>query len=256
MIDTRKALFLLGGHDLEMMTIKRLLTSYGFNVLDRNLKWGACLSSYADIFASPDPLLLIYGIELKDDLCLSDPRYIPIDHHNCLSYLPSSLEQTAAFIGHTLTRDEELIAANDRGYIPAMQDLGATKEQIDDIRLRDRRAQGVTEEDEALAEASIANNLEAVGNETLIVNSLTSQFSTICDRLYPYRRLLVFTDEEWVFYGDGKENLVAEMAVNISAGLVYHGGGDSGYIGAAKGAFSSIEIKCFVEIIKQRYEHI
>lgn len=256
MIDTRKALFLLGGHDLEMMTIKRLLTSYGFNVLDRNLKWGACLSSYADIFASPDPLLLIYGIELKDDLGLSDPRYKPIDHHNSLSYLPSSLEQTATLIGHSLTRDEELIAANDRGYIPAMQDLGATKEQIDDIRHRDRLAQGITEEDEALAQASISKNLVTAGSGTLIVYSLTPRFSAVCDRLFPYPRLLVYTDEEWVFYGDGKENLVAEMVVNISAGLVYHGGGDSGYIGAAKGAFSSIEIKCFVEIIKQRYEHI
>ena len=256
MISRDNTVFLLGGHDLEMLAIKQLLSSSGFLYVDRNLSWGACASAYADVFNTPAPLLTIYGIELKYDLDRDDPRYIPIDHHNGLSPIPSSLEQIASLIGHTLTWDEELIAANDYGYIPAMQNLGATKEQINDIRLRDRRAQGVTEEDETLAEASIIKNLETVGGDTLIVNSLTSRFSAICDRLYPYRRLLVYTDKEWVFYGDGKETLVSEMANSISAGLVYHGGGNFGYIGAVKGAFSPDEINRFVEIIKFRYERI
>lgn len=256
MISRSNTVFLLGGHDLEMLAIKSLLTSYGFNLVDRNLSWGACVSAYADIFDTQEPVLTIYGIELKYDLEFDDRRYKAIDHHNNLSSMPSSLEQVASLIGHTLTREEELIAANDRGYIPAMQKLGATKGQIDDIRLRDRKAQGVTEEEETLAKASIVKNLETIGGTTLIVKSLTPRYSAICDRLFPYRRLLVYTDEEWVFYGDGKERLVSELSDKISAGLVYHGGGDYGYIGAANRAFSLIEIKSFVETIKQRYERL
>lgn len=256
MISRENTVFLLGGHDLEMLTIKRLLSSYGFKFLDRNLQWGACASAYADVFEEPDPMLTIYGIELRYDLEREDSRYKSIDHHNGLPPVPGSLEQVASLIGHSLTWDEQLIAANDYGYIPAMQKLGATKGQIGDIRLRDRGAQGVTPEDEKLAELSIANHLEKIGGDTLVVKSLTSRFSAICDRLYPYRRLLVYTDEEWVFYGDGKEALVAEMAGSAGAGNVYYGGGESGFIGVAKGAFSQEEIRSFVEIIKKRYEHI
>lgn len=256
MINTQKAIFLLGGHDLEMLTIKRLLTSYGYRVLDYNLTWGACLSSYATIFESADPSLSIFGIELKDDLGLYDLRYRPIDHHNELSSLPSSLEQIASLIGHKLSRVEELVAANDKGYIPAMKSLGAADEQIRIIRLLDRKAQGITEEDEILAEQSISHNLKRIGSETLIIYALTTHFSAICDRLFPYKRLLIYTPYEWAFYGDGKSSISKEMAKEISLGRIFCGGGDNGYIGTVKGAFTSDQINTFVSCIIDRYEHI
>ena len=47
-------LFLIGGSDLEMVTIKQLLTANGFaegqNIADHNLAWGAKLSDYQENF--------------------------------------------------------------------------------------------------------------------------------------------------------------------------------------------------------------
>ena len=241
---------------MEMLTIKRMLEEHGYQVMDRNLSWGARLSSYRDVLEhADDHLTSIFGIELTDDIMVTDTRYHLIDHHNTNSHLPSSLEQVAALIGHILTDEEKLIAANDTGFIPAMAALGASKETIEDIRRRDRKAQGVTEEDETLATDSISRYLERIGN-TLIVQSLTPHFSTICDRLFPYLRLLVFNDGEWTFYGEGKSALTLEFAPEIADGRIYHGGGENGYIGASKGAFPADEINSFVSTMKKRYEYV
>ena len=45
-------IFLLGGCDLEMLAIKRLLKKYNKIFFDKNLKWGAKLSEYEDIIRS------------------------------------------------------------------------------------------------------------------------------------------------------------------------------------------------------------
>lgn len=47
-----KSVFFLGGHDLEMVTIKKILDEYKQEYLDKDLSWSeACLSEYADSFA-------------------------------------------------------------------------------------------------------------------------------------------------------------------------------------------------------------
>jgi hypothetical protein len=93
----KKYRFLLGGHDLEMLTIRQLLESYGCSYEDRNLQWGAKLSTYADILNNADHFV---GIELIEDVTLP-ANYTAIDHHNEKSHLPSSLEQLATLLGHT-----------------------------------------------------------------------------------------------------------------------------------------------------------
>ena len=86
-------LFLIGGSDLEMLAIKRLLTAHGFaegqNLADRHLAWGAKLSDYKNLFNDTQTFV---GIELTQDI-EPPPHYINIDHHNEYSYKPSSLEQ-------------------------------------------------------------------------------------------------------------------------------------------------------------------
>ena len=248
------AVFLLGGHDLEMMEIRRILESYKIAFFDNNLTWDtAHLSAYSNIF-SEKPNAHYYGVELKED-CLKPLYYTRIDHHNDYSDREASILQVARLLEIEPDHRLELVAANDARYIPGMLELGASRCEIDVIRRQDRAAQGVSEEDERNAELSIARSLSIHG-DLQVVYSLTPCFSPICDRLYPYRHLLIYTDDEWTFYGEGKSELVRSFSDMISQGKLYHGGGDKGYIGSCRGAFSVTEILEFVNIIKQRHEHV
>lgn len=143
-------LFILGGADLEMVEIKRLLTANGFaegkNMADHHLAWGAKLSDYQSLFNDTQTFV---GIELLQDIA-PPAHYINIDHHNENSFKPSSLEQVVELLENDLklkiefTRDMQLIAANDKGYIPAMIQIGATPEEIADIRHRARETLEIT----------------------------------------------------------------------------------------------------------------
>jgi len=73
-----KMLFLLGGRDLEMVTIKDILDRHGVMYADKKLSWGAKLSEYREYLDFDG---VIYGIELIEDR--EPPKnYIAIDHHN------------------------------------------------------------------------------------------------------------------------------------------------------------------------------
>lgn len=243
--------FLLGGHDLEMLEIKNILEERGISYYDKGLNWSnALLSAYKEEMRL-NVVCTLYGVELREDIPAGD-NYHRIDHHNDYSDRASSLEQVAALLGAELTRYQQLVAANDKGYIPAMKALGATDAEILEVRRRDRAAQGVTEEDERLAAESAEANT-TIYNGIKVVRSLTSCFSPICDRLFPYRRLLIYTDSEWVFYGEGKAELVSLLGSEIKEGKVFHGGGNCGFIGAAKHAYGKTEIQQFVERIIQQY---
>lgn len=229
-MDDTPFVFLLGGHDLEMITIKQLLIANGFPdgkaIADQNLQWGAKLSDFQNRFNDSHTFV---GIELSQDIA-PPPRYINIDHHNEHSHKSSSLEQVVELLKSQLginiefSRNLQLIAANDSGYIPAMLQMGATPEEIADIRRRDREAQGVTEEDERLAIKSIRKN-QKIKNGITIVKSLTSRFSTITDRLYPCNRLLIYTDNELTYYGECVNRLILAFAELIENGIAYSRGG-------------------------------
>lgn len=247
--------FLLGGKDLEMEEIARMLKDYNIPFADAGLTWStAKLSAYQqEIKDNKDKV--VYGVELEPDMDLPS-NYKVIDHHNELSGSLSSLEQVAEKLNVTLSKKQKLIAANDKGYIGAMKKLGATQEEIDTIRRMDRTIQGVTEEDERLAEESISNNSVIIGN-LRIVKSLTSHFSTICDRLYPYSNLLIYTDKEWTFYGKDRDSLKYDdyIKVLISEEKVYYGGDKYGYIGLKEGVHTKVEIEQDVEYIKKRLNY-
>jgi hypothetical protein len=221
--------FLLGGQDLEMLTIKKLLLDSGFpehQIADNDLSWGAKLSNYQKLLNDEQ---IFVGVELTQDIA-TPPHYIEIDHHNENSNKGSSLEQVAELLGVKLTREQQLIAANDKGFIPAMEAMGATPEEVADIRRRDRKAQGVTDEDERLGEQSINEN-RTVESSTTVVKSLTSKFSTITDRLYPCNRLLIYTSNELNFYGKGARFLASVYANLRKEGKAYFGGEGEGYFG-------------------------
>ncbi len=154
--------------------------------------------------------------------------------------------QVAKIIKCELTRWQKLIAANDSGYIPAMRALGATDIEIAEIRKQDRAAQGVTPIEEELAEVAI-NNIRIYGDkELLVVKSLSSKFSPICDRLYPYNNLIIYTDREFTYYGERSEEL---MSYNSNIDNIYYGGGAKGFWGIPRDSISSTEIAHIVDKI-------
>lgn len=250
-----KRIFLLGGNDLEMTTIKNLLVNAGEQFETHDLRWdNAKLSSYEKTLEeygnSPD--YQIYGIELNEDIPHPD-NYVRIDHHNYFANKPSSLEQVAKLLDLAMDRHMQLVAANDSRYIPGMIKLGASREEIDDIRRADRAAQGVSEdEDERLAEESL-KSCKGDASNLYVVKSLTSKFSAICDRMYPYRRLLIYNDDVAEFYGEGVNDLTSLFKSELDAKKMYHGGGDSGYLGTVSGAYSKEEIAGIVDKIRTHF---
>lgn len=250
-----KRIFLLGGNDLEMTTIKNLLVNAGEQFETHDLRWdNAKLSSYEKTLEeygnSPD--YQIYGIELNEDIPHPD-NYVRIDHHNDFANKPSSLEQVATLLGLEMDRHMQLVAANDSRYIPGMIKLGASREEIDDIRRADRAAQGVSEgDDERLAEESL-KSCKGDASNLYVVKSLTSKFSAICDRMYPYRRLLIYNDDVAEFYGEGVNDLTSLFKSELDAKKMYHGGGDSGYLGTVSGAYSKEEIAGIVDKIRTHF---
>lgn len=248
--------FLLGGKDLEMHTIRRLLDQNGYRYYDKHLRWeNACLSAYRKEIAeyTEDDTPLWIGIELQEDMALPS-NYIGIDHHNHNAHKPSSLEQLAELLEIPLNRQEQLVAANDRAYIPGMKALQASDAEIAGIRLADRACQGVTEEEEKLAEQAIREHTQVCDN-LIVVRALCHRFSPICDRLFPYERLLVFTDEEWMYYGKQTDRLVEIFQSDIQHGSIFYGGGPDGYIGCKRKAYTSSEIQQHVELIKHLTNH-
>ena len=244
-------LFLLGGHDLEMLTISSVLKENNLLIIDHSLQWNnAYLSQYETEIKQYGNLSTwkIYGIELQEDIEIPN-NYIRIDHHNDFSQNPSALEQIMLMLNQPLNRLHQLIAANDAYYIPGMQRMGATLAEIEHIRYEDRKAQGVTLEEEEISEKAIQENNEICG-DLIIVQAYSSRFSPICDRLYPYKKLLIYTNEELIYYGKGVSKLVAKYRNAVLNKKMFHGGGESGYLGTIKGAFSQEEIKQIVNQIK------
>lgn len=241
-----KRIFLLGGYDLEMLTIQNLLDEHRETYFNKHLQWNnALLDSYVEEldFWNDQPGVQIYGIELRTtvtDKVYSN--YISIDHHNELSNRPAALIQIAGILNCPLTRYQQLVAANDSGYIPGMEQLNATSQEINEIRQKDREAQGVTEKDEQYAAYAVSCQRVQAGKVT-IVRSETSRFSPICDRLYPFSRLLIYTSGEWMYYGTDVEQVMQLFQQEASLGKFFSGGGKNGFCGVPTGAFTPSEIE-------------
>lgn len=249
----RQKIFLLGGYDLEMLTIRQMLEKHDDCIIcDKHLHWDdAKVSSYKEEmkkYEGED----IYGVELTEDI-ETPVNYHRIDHHNDKANEPSALEQVAEMLDVELNRYELLVAANDKGYIPAMQALCPSSEEIDEIRRKDREAQGVTPEDEAMADKAIKENMSRYG-DLIIVKALGKKFSPICDKLYPYKNLFIYTENEWMFYGEGVKFYRGDFVQEIEDGKVFYGGGEQGYMGAVENAFSKKQIEEILHQLKLRYE--
>lgn len=229
MLKKENTLFLLGGHDLEMLTIKKVLKEKGFTVIDHELSWGAKLSSYTEVLKEHQDKT-IYGVELIEDIAILK-NYHAIDHHNEQVDKASSLFQVLEFLELKPTREHELISANDVGHIEAMKCLGATAEEIKSIRQQERTIQGVTAKDELQAQKESEAVVEK--NGISIIETTLDAFSPIVDN-YEKRPLLVYSQKSLTYYGD-IVFLKEKYKKQIENKEAYHGRGyfgfDTAYVG-------------------------
>lgn len=248
---SKKKVFLLGGYDLEMLEIKKILDSKNVEYKDKNLSWGAKLSDYQDILEKykNEEDVILYGVELEANIT-APKNYIEIDHHGKNDDKQSSLEQVAKMLDIELSRDQQLISANDSRYIGGMKNLCATKEEIDDIRKRDREVQGITQEDEFLAKESFEI---ACNNKPNLIYSKTPKFSAVSDlAYYKFDNYVIYNNEKVLFYGYKKENIQEFLkSQDIEESKYYYGGGDFGFVGIKDRVFSEDEIKNILEKFKK-----
>ena len=203
----------LGGRDLEMIEIARMLaTCSSVEVHDQQLSWGATASAYSmEIRAAIHRGDRVAIIELPDDLPADIPRdcIVWIDHHGMLAGVnrPTSLEQIfqlMEFSPQQWTRDLMLVAANDRGHIRGMRDAGATPEEIQNIRARDRAAQGITPQEEEQGRDAAAGAVAHFGGRLLAVQLPHTRTATVTDILPDAENLIVFCPGQTVFFGSGR----------------------------------------------------
>jgi hypothetical protein len=213
--DINKLVFFLGGHDLEMITIKGLLDEKGVTYYDEGLSWGAKASDYKEeINKTITSGLIPVLVELTNDLGIGQESYILIDHHGEKAGVNanSTLRQAFDLLKIPLkqwTRYFELVDANDKGHIQAMINIGASKEEIMEIRQADRHAQGITDEQERQGHSAIAQ-METLPNGNLtIIRCPHSKTAVVTDLLHPalggsgYENLLIISPDEVNFYGKG-----------------------------------------------------
>jgi len=231
--DLANLVFFLGGSDLEMQAIRRLLeeTAPG-RFHDKHLGWGAGAAAYRQeiahvLSAGLTPVL----VELQDDLGLDLGRVVIVDHHaeRAGSDKPTSLQQIFALLGlpaERWTRWFALVAANDRGHIAEMLGLGATPEEIVQVRAADRAAQGISPEEERAGEEAVSYAETLAQGRLTLVRLPHAHTATVTDRFDQalggpgFENLIVLSPEEANFFGSGE--LVAAIDRHFPGG--WYGG--------------------------------
>ena len=204
--------FFLGGRDLEMRTIHDLIAAHAPDALhDKGLAWGARASHYREeILACLARGCLAVLVELAYDLDRPDPRIVLVDHHGRRADGPTALEQVFHLLDLPETawsRWHALVAANDAGYIPALVALGASREEIIQVRAADRRAQGIGVDMEAAGEEALRGLKTRCGGALTVACLPHGRTAVLTDRLEPalggpgYENLLVISPREFNFYG-------------------------------------------------------
>jgi len=201
--------WVLALNDLEALEIRNLIESRGETVLTSSQTWGATWANLEPPILvaltrirRQHPSAEIIGIELAGPNPFGAAN---IDHH---AYTDddrtspfSAIEQVASRLGVELTKWQMLVAANDRGYIPAMLSAGASAEEVSQIRSLDRAAQGVTPADEQAATDDIRLHAESRASKVL-VRCAGNPTSAHSDRLFGLaKEILLVSPFEWSYSG-------------------------------------------------------
>ena len=238
----KKLLFFLGGMDAEMVQIEMRLREAGASFSNKGLGWGAHASAYAtEIAQAVAEGKVIVLVELDNhphEKTGWAPEKVPVelpagsievDHHNERAGEPAAILQVLDLLGVEPNRHDSLIAANDENFIFGMQAIGATAEEIADIRALDRAAQGVTDEQEVEAVRAISQ-AETTEGKLTVVHMAHSKCSPVTDRLFGlYRFLLIISgDGEINFYASSADEadkaIISVTAEKFPGGWIFGGG--------------------------------
>ena len=240
-MDNNQILIVTPVNDGEAVQIAKILKEKNIKTLITAQGWGASWSDLEseikeEIENLKNKNFKIFGVELQGG---APEGAVNIDHHcydgDDRTNKLSSLEQVSELVGHKLSLFEEFISANDKGFIPKMIELAKTKnlskEQteklIQKVRLQDRAAQGITPEQEKIAEEAIKE--AEVSDFLTVVRMAHSKTSTVCDRLWgQYKNLLILSEDGEVnFFGERRviERLSSLVKGSWSGGDLDHNNG-------------------------------
>lgn len=221
-----KKLFLIGGKDLEMEEIVKILKKKNIEYVDRHLSWGASWKDYKDITDNIPQETVIYGIELADEI----PQGCKlIDHHNHNNGKPASIIQLCNILGIEPSRHIQLVAANDSGYILSLLKMGATPDEIQKIRKKDRELSGCTKLDEENSKVKYYT-IRKNGLTFIIAKCKTNKFAPFIDTHYS-------PDYTYVLWGEGEAQISGKNAskyIDLFKNYTpnpWYGGGTDGYVG-------------------------
>ncbi len=207
LIEKDRLVFFLGGYDAEMAAIKEILEKNKISFYDKELKWGAKLSGYKTELSKLSKDQIPVFVELNLDIEYPSNAII-VDHHNerAGKDKKTSIEQVADILEISLDRKQQIISANDKGYIWGMIDFGATEEEIKETRESDKKHQGVTKEDEEKAKISVEHFLTRISNDAVIIDSQTEKTSAVTDLIYKfYRHIFFITPSKKLNYSGNRQ---------------------------------------------------
>lgn len=184
----KKYCFFIGGIDAEMLRILEVIApavEAGTATYQNNgLGWGAKASEYGTDFIRARMMLgeIPVLVELELD-CDIPEGSIVIDHHGERSGEAASLLQVLGLLEIAPTRWDKVVAANDSGWFPGLQAINATPAEMEEIRLADRQAQGITAEMEHEALRALNAPLEMVVGDIRVIRMSHSKTAPIGDSI-------------------------------------------------------------------------
>jgi hypothetical protein len=191
-LNLNNLVFFLPLNDGEMSEIKKALEAAGAECVVKRVGWDVTLNDFrkeVDECLSNGKTPVMVEIDGADQL----DNVVIIDHHNKYVGRPASLLQVLDLLGMQPNRWQALVAANDAAYFTGMEALGATKEEMDQVRLYDRSFQ-LKKEDNGEYVAKFSSDVEKAAVEAIAAMEVKNGVQILHFR---YDATAAITDRLW-----------------------------------------------------------
>lgn len=136
----------------------------------------------------------------------------------------SAMSKVLEVTGYSPSSDKEsrfleLVGANNYGLIAGLQEVHATREEIADIRKRDRVAMGEKPQEEVWAKDALDKKVEVKDGDWTIIKASNhlNDFRIFEDALYDKENLVVFNDNVFFHKGQKVVNYFGDVKQQLSA---------------------------------------